>query len=96
MKVKHTKLTALTCAALLGSAALSHAAVIISENFSYGDGGLTGQNGGTGFSNAWQSTSLTVTGGVAVGDADSRRDFTGNAFGSSGTIWLSFWRAPAL
>ena len=49
MMLKNTSLAALACAALLGSAALSQANVLVSENFSYGDGGLNGQNGGTGW-----------------------------------------------
>lgn len=89
MKLKNNKFTALTYAALLGSAVLSHAAIIISEDFSYGNGGLNGQNGGTGFSNAWTSTT-NVTAGVATGNEGSRRDFVGNEFASTGTIWLSF------
>jgi len=90
MKQNNTHLAALTCAALIGSTAMSQAAVIISENFSYDDGALAGQNGGTGFSNAWFNSGLSVTTGVATGNADARRDFTANAFPSTGTIWLSF------
>ena len=92
MKLKNTPLTALICASLLGSAALSQAAIIISENFSYGDGSLDPNNGGTGFSQAWQTTDLNVSTGVATGpsDASARRDFIGNEFGNTGTIWLSF------
>ena len=96
MKRKNTPLTALTCASLLGSAALSQGAVIIAEDFSYADGGLSGAgvvepgvfNGG--FSQAWQTTDLTVSTGVATGNAAARRDFIGNEFGNTGTIWLSF------
>ena len=60
MKLKNIPLAALTCALLLGSAALSQANVIVSEDFSYADGALNGQNGGTGFSNAWSSRSMSV------------------------------------
>jgi hypothetical protein len=81
---------ALASVALLHSASLSHAAVLVSENFTYDNGALTGKNGGTGFSNAWQTTGLSVTTGVATGNADARRDFIGNPFGTSGIIWLSF------
>jgi hypothetical protein len=88
MKVKHANLTALTCAALLGSVALSHAAVLVSEDFSYSDGGLNGQNGGTGFSSTWSSSS-NVTSGVATATSDSSRDLA-TAFAASGTLWVSF------
>jgi hypothetical protein len=90
MKLRKTSVAAMTCAALIGSIALSQAAVIISEDFSYSDGSLDPNNGGTGFSQAWQSTSLNVSTGVATGNADARRDFIGNEFSETGTIWLSF------
>jgi hypothetical protein len=87
----------LTCASLLGSAAASQAAVLVSEDFTYTDGALTGQNGGTGFSNAWSNPdtsefppTLNITTGVTTGNAVARRDFSSNTFGSTGTIWLSF------
>ncbi len=85
-----THLAVLTVATLIGLASLTQAAVIVSDNFDYPDGPLAGQNGGTGFSNAWQSTSLDVSSGIAIGNSDSRRDFTANPFGSSGTRWVSF------
>lgn len=91
MKTKHTHLAALACVSLIASAAMSQAAVIISEDFSYGDGGLSGQNGGTGFSNAWTSTS-NVSGGVATtvsANTVGTRTLS-SAFPSTGTIWLSF------
>ena len=90
MKLKNTPIAVLTCASLLGSAALSQADLIVSENFdAYADGALNGQNGGTGFSNAW-SSSINVGGGVVGGNAPSTRSFTGNTFGNSGTLWVSF------
>ncbi|MEI7900840.1 MAG: hypothetical protein WCK89_11345 [bacterium] len=58
------------------------------DDFSYADGGLNGQNGGTGFSGAW-SSSINVTGGVATGNDPSFRIFS-TAFPSSGTLWVSF------
>ena len=71
---------ALTCASLLGSAALSQADILVSEDFTYADGALNGQNGGTGFSDAWSnSTGVNVTGGVVVsngGNNPSFRSFT--------------------
>lgn len=88
MKRKHTPLNALTCAALLGSAALSQAAVLVSEDFSYANGSLNGQSGGTGFSNAWTSTT-NVSGGVATGNASSTRTLS-TSFGTTGTVWVSF------
>jgi len=89
MKLKHTSLAALTCASLLGSAALSQAALLVSEEFTYADGPLNGQNGGTGFSDAWNS-SVNIGGGVVGGNSSSFRNFTGAAFGNSGTLWVSF------
>jgi hypothetical protein len=49
MQLKKSHLAALTCAAFLGTTTLSQAAVLVSEDFSYGDGGLNMQGGGTGF-----------------------------------------------
>jgi autotransporter-associated beta strand protein len=81
---------ALTCVSLLGSAALSQADVLVSDNFdSYADGALNGANGGTGFSDAWNS-SINVGSGLVGGNAPSFRNFTGNTFGNSGTRWVSF------
>ena len=88
MKLKNTPLAALTCASLFGSVALLQAEVLVSEDFSYGDGGLNGQSGGTGFSSTW-SSSTNVTGGVVTGNDPSTRDLSA-AFPSSGTLWVSF------
>jgi hypothetical protein len=88
MKLKNTALAALTCAALIGSAALSQADVLVSETFDYDDGPLDGQNGGIGFNGAWTSTT-NVTSGVVEGNAPSFRLFS-SLFGSSGTLWVSF------
>ena len=88
MQLKKSHLAALTCAALLGSTALSQAAVLVSEDFSYGDGPLNGQNGGTDFSDAW-SSSVNVAGGVVGGNNPSFRNFS-TAFASSGILWVSF------
>jgi autotransporter-associated beta strand protein len=88
MNRKNKPFAALTCASLLGSAALSQAALLVSEDFSYGDSGLNGQSGGTGFSTAWNS-STNVTGGVVTGNDPSTRDLSA-AFPSSGTLWVSF------
>ena len=88
MDLKNTQLAILTCASLLGAAALSRAEVIISEDFTYADGGLSGQNGGTGFSAAWSSSS-NVAGGVSTGTDPSTRSLS-TPFPSSGTLWISF------
>lgn len=83
-------LAALACASLLGSAALSQADVIVSEDFnSYADGALAGAGGGAGFSNAW-SSGVNVGGGVVGGNAPSTRSFTTTPFGNTGTLWVSF------
>jgi hypothetical protein len=93
MKLKNNIMTVtLTCVSLLASAAMSNAAVIIADNFSYADGGLGGQNGGTGFgSNVWFQTTTNVSGGVAggTGDSSARRNFAAS-LGTTGTIWVSF------
>ena len=59
----HTKtlLTALTASIAVGSA---NAALLAEDTFSYDDGPLTGENGGTGWAGAY-STGGSVTGGVA-------------------------------
>jgi autotransporter-associated beta strand protein len=79
---------ALTCASLLGFAAPARADGIVSEDFTYADGALNGQNGGTGFSNSWTSTS-NVTGGVPTGNSASTRNLA-TPFPPSGTLWVSF------
>ncbi len=95
MKLKNTPLTALICASLLGSAALSQAAVLVSENFDTysGWGGLFGENGGTGFSGAWYSggvgSNIYSPGGHALGISPAKRDLSATV-GETGTIWLSF------
>jgi hypothetical protein len=96
MKYKHMKnnsrLAAMACASLIASGAMSQAAVIIAEDFSYGDGGLGFQGGGTGWGgNVWFNTSTSVSGGVAGGGGDSsaRRNFAAT-LGTTGTIWVSF------
>lgn len=86
MKVKNTRLALLSCAAFL--VLPSQATLLVSEDFSYADGGLSGQNGGAGFSGAWTS-STNVTGGVVTGNSPSSRSLS-TPFPSSGTIWISF------
>ena len=88
MDFKNSSIATLACAALLGSATLSRSAGIVSEDFTYPDGGLNGQNGGKGFSNAWTSTT-PVTGGVPTGNNASTRSLA-TPFPSTGTLWVSF------
>jgi autotransporter-associated beta strand protein len=88
MNLKNRPLAALTCASFLGSAALSQADLLVSEDFSYSDGGLNGQNGGTGFSNAWTS-SANVSGGVVTANNVATRSLSA-PFADSGTLWISF------
>ncbi len=88
MDLRNTPLAALTCATLLGSSPLSHAEAIISEDFTYADGGLNGQTGGKGFSNAWTS-SINLTSGVPTGNSASTRSLA-TPFPTTGTLWLSF------
>jgi len=99
MKLKKSPLTALICASLLGSAALSPAAIIIQESFDYGNGGLSMQGGGTGWgSNVWFAANASVSSGVAVGssgawDQAQKRNFAntlGASVGPTVTIWLRF------
>jgi hypothetical protein len=101
MKLKNPHLAALTCASLLGSAALSQAAVIIQDNFDYADGGLGGQAGGIGWgANVWFDANSSVSAGVAVGaagawDQAQKRNFA-DTLGDSATVnlanilWLRF------
>jgi autotransporter-associated beta strand protein len=104
MKLKNTPLASLTCASFLGSAALSQAGVLWSDNFNgYNDGGLRHQGGGgSGVSgtpgwggNSWYegSDSVNVTSGVVNGNGNARHGLTQTfaaAVGASGTLWLSF------
>lgn len=88
----NSRLAAMACASLIASGAMSQAAVIIAEDFSYGDGSLAFQGGGTGWGgNVWFNTSTSVSGGVAGGGGDSsaRRNFAAT-LGNTGTIWVSF------
>jgi hypothetical protein len=104
MKQKPTHLTALTCAVLIGSAALSQGAVLWSDNFNgYANGGLRHQGGGgAGVSgtpgwggNSWfgGGDTVNVTSGVVNGDGNARHGLTQTfaaTVGASGTLWLSF------
>jgi hypothetical protein len=96
--MKQNKLTiaALAAVAILGLAAQSQATVIIAEDFSYADGGLIWQGGGTGFGgNVWFDTSVNVAGGVVTGGGDShaKRNFAdtlGDSAGATATVWVRF------
>ncbi len=90
MKLKNAPFTALTFASLLGLASLLQASVLVSEDFSYTNGALSGKNGGTGFSNAWSNSGFNVAAGVASADTEALRSFTAHTFGNSGTIWISY------
>jgi hypothetical protein len=95
MKRRKLTLSALTCASLLGSAALSQGAIIVSENFNTysGWGGLIGENGGTGFSGAWYDggagSNIYSPDGHALGISAAKRDLPAT-IGDTGTLWLSF------
>ena len=78
----------ITCSSLLGSASVSQADVIVSEDFTYADGALSGASGGTGFSGGW-SSSDNVAGGVSTGADPSTRSLSA-PFPSSGILWVSF------
>ena len=93
----------LTCAALLGSAALSQATLLWSDNFNnYSDGSLAHQTGGGAGTPGWGPNNwfavggggtVNVTTGVVNGNGDIRHglDATFSAtVGSTGTIWISF------
>jgi hypothetical protein len=94
MKYKNANVAAFTCAALMGTIVLSQAAIIIQDTFSYDDGGLGGNNGGTGWgSNVWFSANSTVSGGVAVAsqgawDQAHKRNFA-DTLGDSATLNLT-------
>lgn len=95
MKLKNTPLAALICVSLLGSTALSQADVLVSENFDAysGWGGLIGENGGTGFSNAWYNggagSNIYSPSGNALGISPAKRDLSAT-IGDTGTLWVSF------
>lgn len=57
-------LVAIACLAMISSAA--NAVALLSEDFTYADGALGGQNGGTGFGAAWTGAATQVTSGEAV------------------------------
>jgi hypothetical protein len=89
---------ALASVALLHSASLSQAAVIIQDNFNYADGALSLNNGGIGWgSNVWFDSNSTVSGGVAQGGGTSasKRNFQ-STLGTSATdnntnvLWVRF------
>lgn len=94
MKLKNAHLAALTCASLLGSAALSQGAVLWSLDFNgYTDGDLNAKSvGEPGFPGNWFNGSAIVTSGVVTSGnttASLNQSFAA-AVGSTGTIWLSF------
>jgi autotransporter-associated beta strand protein len=94
MDIKNTHLAALTCASLLGAAALSRADVLWLLDFnSYADGNIENQAvGQAGFPGNWYNGSATVTTGV-VTSGNSKADLGSSfsaAVSATGTLWLSF------
>ena len=99
MKRKNTPLASLTCASLLGSAALSQAAILWQQNFNgYIDGTELNTGGNTtptGFGGSWYNGTgqITVTSGVAQGSGNSWADL-GTTFsttvGATATLWVAF------
>jgi uncharacterized protein (TIGR03382 family) len=108
MKPKHlnnkSRLAAMACASIIGSAASSQAAVLWSDNFSgYSDGGLRhAGGGGAGVSgtpgwggNSYYSGSDTVnvTTGVVEGNGNAFHGLTQSfaaTVGATGTLWVAF------
>lgn len=93
--------TSLMLGAALMISGQAMGAVIASDDFSYADGNLEGNNGGTGFSGAWFNAfggDVNVVSGVAIKGASSGGDFRelSSAFGNTGEIWVSFdFQVPA-
>jgi len=98
MKPNHTPLVALTCASLLGTAALSKGGILWSDDFNgYANGGFAHQGLGTGWPGNWFQVggggTIEISGGGVTGNGDIRRDLGvtfSTAVGASGTIWVSF------
>jgi hypothetical protein len=84
-------------ASFLTLASTAHAAVNASDSFSYANGSLTGNSGGTGFSTAWgdansniasASSTLVASGQVTCSNGDAIYRGLTTSFGSSGTLWM--------
>lgn len=98
---RSTRLALMGACALVLAAGSAWAGPAIEETFSYGDGVVTGQNGGTGWTTPWASvgTSLDLSGGMAVdpatdnGTMSNVRQFNmspfADQFASDGSIWGS-------
>ena len=69
--------------ALVGSAS---AAIIASDDFSYADGALSGQNGGTGWATAWADRS-TLTGNAVVDAGDAVTSGVATVFGDNSGVF---------
>ncbi len=94
MSLSTTPFAALTSAALLSFAALSHADLLWQLDFNgYPDGGIESQSvGQTGFPGNWFSGDVAVSSGVVTSGnskATLNQSFSAAA-GASGTLWLSF------
>lgn len=83
----------------LGMATVSapaRGALTVSEPFSYPDGALAAQNGGTGFNTAWGNANGDTAGGTHTVTNGTVNDVSGNifrgltsSFPASGTLWMS-------
>ena len=85
--------------------AAAHGALVAFDSFNYPVGDLNGQNGGIGFSDAWQNGGTVVAGSLGLGSYQG----TGNSlslngyrdlattYGADGTqLWASFLMQPTL
>lgn len=72
----------------LGAAAAS-AAVIATEDFTYADGPLAGQNGGVGFAGAWTGSSNVASNQADVSGSNSFRDLAATLGSHGSEVWGS-------
>jgi hypothetical protein len=93
--------TAFSAAALLTAATISNAAPVASEDFTYPDGDLAGNNGGSGWGEAWATLSgpqATVASGTATFTFASTGAYVGSensralpaTIGAGTTTWIRF------
>lgn len=75
-----------TFAAACLSLATAHGAVLVSEGFSYADGTLVGQNGGTGWGGAWGSLTSPTANATGTNIITSGVYFAGDSTGASTTV----------
>lgn len=88
MSTRFSLATAVTCAAaaMVLAVATAEAALIFYEPFSYSEGSLNGQNGGTGFSGAWTSSGTTSTVVASPGLTYGLLTTTGNRVAGIGSM----------